>query len=64
MKYIYNENSNIYTVTDSGKMKSGNGWVVCIIYKNEQGEIFVREKSDFDKKFTTFDKESPLHLGL
>ncbi len=52
MKYTYNENGNIYIVTDYGKMKSGNGWVGCVIYKNERDEIFVREKTDFDKKFT------------
>ncbi len=52
MEYTYNGNGDRYLITDYGKMKSGNGWVQCVIYKNTKGEMFVREIVDFNEKFT------------
>lgn len=32
-------------------LKTSEGWKDCVIYKNKEGMVFVREKKDFIKSF-------------
>lgn len=50
-KYVYKE--NIYEVVGPGKMKhpESGEWINAIIYKNSDGEVFIRERIQFFSKF-------------
>jgi len=52
MKYKHEKSGIIYTLVDYALMKLGEDWVECVIYKSEHGNNFVREKTDFNNKFT------------
>lgn len=52
MQYKHEKTGNIYTLIDNAHMRAGDKWVECVIYKNYAGAVFVREKTDFDNKFT------------
>lgn len=50
-EYIHYRNKKSYITLNYCKMQTNNIWLDSIIYKNEEGEIFVRELSDFENKF-------------
>lgn len=50
-EYIYKEKA--YQVVAAGKMKhkETRKWQPAVIYKNGNGDIFIREQAEFYKKF-------------
>ena len=49
---MYSYKNKQYELLYEGQMKTSNGWVQCIIYKQvESGLIFCREIVDFYFKF-------------
>jgi hypothetical protein len=59
--YKFKKSGNLYKVLeDKAEMKDPETrkWVECIIYKSEDtGKIYVREKSDFRKKFELWEEK-------
>lgn len=53
MEYIHNKTGNIY-IMDSEAIDATNSrdGQIVVIYRNNKGEIFVREKNEFLQKFT------------
>jgi hypothetical protein len=52
-RYKHEKTGNYYTsINEDAKMKVGDNWVKCVVYKNDNGEVFVREAEDFFSKFT------------
>lgn len=51
MKYAYK--GKTYTLMYYGWMKDiqSGEWVMAAVYKNNSGELFIREKQDFLSKF-------------
>lgn len=50
-RYTYKE--QIYQFLFTAKMKIGQVWIVCCVYKSyKDGRIYVRERGDFSEKFT------------
>lgn len=42
----------IYQFLFTAKMKIGQVWIVCCVYKSyKDGRIYVRERGDFNEKF-------------
>lgn len=60
-KFKFKKTGNKYKVLgDEAKMKNPETrkWVECVIYQSEDtGDIYVREKSDFRKKFEICEEE-------
>jgi hypothetical protein len=59
--YVYEKTGGKYKVLESeAEMKHPDrrNWVECVIYKSEDtGKIYVREKSDFKRKFKLWEEE-------
>lgn len=50
--YVHLKTGNKYFLIEESRMKiPGGGWVDSIIYSNNKGYFFVREKVDFYNKF-------------
>lgn len=48
----YTYKGQVYQFMFTGKMKIGQVWIVCCIYKSyKDGRIYVRERGDFNEKF-------------
>lgn len=60
MKYRHEKTGRIYTLIDNAHMKDGDKWVECVIYENEVGSVFVREKNDFNNKFKNISDDKKL----
>lgn len=52
--FVHIRTKGIYEVLHSGRVKIDGKWKEAIIYKNKDGEVFVRTKVDFDRAFTPF----------
>jgi hypothetical protein len=49
-RYMYKDQT--YQFIFTGKMKIGQVWIMCCIYKSyKDGRIYVRERGDFNEKF-------------
>lgn len=47
-RYRHIKTGTIYTILGVGRHKrDGETWVLAVIYRNPQGELFSRELSDF-----------------
>jgi hypothetical protein len=57
--YQFKKTGNLYKVLESeAEMKDPEkrDWKECVIYQSEDsGKIYVREKSDFKKKFVIYE---------
>ena len=47
MKLKHIKSGVVYTLVCEGKLKINGSWILCITYKNDDGEYFTRPKSDF-----------------
>jgi len=48
----YEYNGQRYQYLFTGKMKIGQIWVMCIVYKSyKDGRIYISERIDFTEKF-------------
>ena len=56
LEYKHNANQELYTVLHFAVMQVGQKWLECVVYKitasKYDGKIYVREREDFDRKFT------------
>ena len=49
-RYTYKD--QVYQFLFTAKMKIGQVWIVCCVYKSyKDGRIYVRERGDFNEKF-------------
>lgn len=49
---VYEYKGQRYRYVFTGKMKIGQVWVMCIVYKSyKDGRIYIRERGDFNEKF-------------
>lgn len=49
--YIHYNNKKTYTTLNFCKMQVNDIWLDSVLYTNDSNELFVREVSDFEKKF-------------
>lgn len=48
----YTYKNQIYSYIFQAKMKIGQVWIMCIVYKSYKDQrIYVRERGDFNEKF-------------
>ncbi len=51
MKYRHKRTGKIYTMVENGMMKTNGRWEMCVIYRNELGDLFVRTTDNFYESF-------------
>jgi hypothetical protein len=49
--YIHKKSGHEYSHLTFGKMQIEQNWVECVVYKDARGDIYVRAKEDWNKKF-------------
>lgn len=53
MEYLHNKSQVLYNFIKPALFQNEKGeWRDAIIYKNEEGMVFVRLREDFEKSFT------------
>jgi hypothetical protein len=51
-RYIHRNTGVEYDIAALGKLRKPDGeWVECVVYRNDKGEVFVRETQDFLDSF-------------
>lgn len=51
--WVYTKTGKFYTPVEVGKMKNPNTgeWVISVVYKDERGNVYIRDRKDFLDKF-------------